>query len=493
MSINDQRFDWPPVLSAPFIEDLTSIMFPAPEDKRKGVDVYKAYKDRVTIAEHLISSLYQAYSSPHTPNTVSYPLKNDAYKLNSQFLIPYSRTRAKEVLERLTNLSWIKVTDAVEQKKYTRIKAAGGLADMFDEVGLIWFPQKPLEPYRTVLMRDVVRDAKGIPLRRGAGNKTKKHWVEVEQSKEVKRIQDNLHIINSFLTKQCITLDLTDEQLNHVTQELNKNKDDNKQLLDLRRVQLVRIFSRGTLDKGGRFYRGWWLGVPSKHRPHIRINGSKTVEVDYSAMHIRILYAQAGIEYSLNKDPYDLGLSDWLGKQDPRRKLIKQAFNALINDEDNVYTIDKTIQQRLNLTHTEFLDKIKSIHPKLYPLLQSDVGLKTQRLDSDIAEEVMLSFINEGITCLPIHDSFIVPAGYAWDLQQKLKEAFKKFVGVTTEVDVGGVKSSKLFNLSFKEIESIPIEESIYTGKRVYEELVNKRSSGSSMDNYLKSYKNLGS
>ena len=490
--MNDQRFDWPPVLKGPFFSNLTSKMFPAPEDKRKGVDVHKAYKERVAIAEHLISSLYQAYSSPYAPNTVSYPSKNDVFKLNSQFLIPYSRTRAKEVLERLINLSWIKVTDAIEQKKYTRIEAAGGLADTFDEVGLIWFPQKPLEPYRTVLMRDVVRNATGRPLRRGAGNKTKKHWVEVEQSEEVKRIQENLHIINSFLTKQCITLDLTDKQLNQVTQELNKNKDDNKQLLDLRRVQLVRIFSRGTLDKGGRFYRGWWLGVPSKHRPHIRINGLKTVEVDYSAMHIRILYAQADIEYSLDKDPYDLGLSDWLGKQDPRRKLIKEGFNALINDEDNVYTIDKTLQQRLNLTHTEFLDKIKSIHPKLYPLLQSDVGLKTQRLDSDIAEEVLLSFIKEGVTCLPIHDSFIVPAGYAWDLQQKLKEAFKKFVGVTTEVHVDVVKGSKLFNLSPEEIKDIPIEEHIYKGERIYEELVNKLSYNSTMDNYLKSYKNSG-
>ena len=104
MSINDQRFDWPPVLSAPFIEDLTSIMFPAPEDKRKGVDVYKAYNDSVTITEHLISSLYQAYSSPHTPNTVSYPLINCAYNLNSQFLILSSHTRHKEVLKCLTIL-----------------------------------------------------------------------------------------------------------------------------------------------------------------------------------------------------------------------------------------------------------------------------------------------------------------------------------------------------------------------------------------------------
>ena len=90
------------------------------------------------------------------------------------------------------------------------------------------------------------------------------------------------------------------------------------------------------MELGGRFYRGWWQGLPSIHRPHIRIDGKKTVEVDYSGMSLRIIYALAGQEMDPVTDPYDIGLKDWLGRGDNRRNSIKKIINALINDEDGV-------------------------------------------------------------------------------------------------------------------------------------------------------------
>jgi hypothetical protein len=36
------------------------------------------------------------------------------------------------------------------------------------------------------------------------------------------------------------------------------------------------------------------------------------------------------------------------------------------------------------------------------------IGLRLQRVDSDIAEQVMLHFADQGIPCLGVHDSFIV-------------------------------------------------------------------------------------
>ena len=76
------------------------------------------------------------------------------------------------------------------------------------------------------------------------------------------------------------------------------------------------------MELGGRFYRGWWQSIPSQHRPHIRIDGKKTIEVGYSGMCLRILYALAKQEMSLEDDPYNIGLDNWEGRSDKRRSHI---------------------------------------------------------------------------------------------------------------------------------------------------------------------------
>lgn len=80
-------------------------------------------------------------------------------------------------------------------------------------------------------------------------------------------------------------------------------------------------FVRGQPNKDGRFYQGWWQHVPSDTRRHILIDGKKPLEIDYSGMSMRLLYASEGVELDLNTDVYNLGLDDWMGKTDPRRPI----------------------------------------------------------------------------------------------------------------------------------------------------------------------------
>jgi hypothetical protein len=56
-------------------------------------------------------------------------------------------------------------------------------------------------------------------------------------------------------------------------------------------------------------------------------------------------------------------------------------------------------------------------------------GKKLQRIDSDMAEEVMLFFANEGVPVLPSHDSFRMHQGYQEDLQKVMAKAFKDRFG----------------------------------------------------------------
>ena len=96
--MSDQRFDWYPLLKTPFIDKLVHELYPKAQPKRSGVNVDKVFQEHKLITCVFISSLYQAYSLPYCVNTISYPRRAKAYKLNHQTLIPYSRTRAESPL-----------------------------------------------------------------------------------------------------------------------------------------------------------------------------------------------------------------------------------------------------------------------------------------------------------------------------------------------------------------------------------------------------------
>ena len=486
--MNDFRFDWFASLKAPFVDELAFHMFPTADTPRSGVNVELVHSQRISLAKHVLSSLYQAYTSPHAANTVSYPKKKPAYKLNSESKVPYSYQRAVEVFDRLCELSWVSVTEPVTQKLYTRIEATGTLSEKFEEIGFVWFEQMPMPRFKSLYLRDVERDNDGKAIRKPPKYKTTKFDVAIDNNNdEVIRMRDNLHKINSYLVKQCITLDLDDEQLKETLAQIERKGDGDK-LVDLRRIQLTRIFSRGSMNKGGRFYRGWWQEIPSIHRPHIRINGKKTVEIDITAMHLRILYAKAGLDFSLEKDPYDLGLDNWEGKTDPRRKVIKKAINALLNDEDNVFKLKEEDEEILGLTKEEFEKQLQKTHPKLKFSQYKGIGLKLQKLDSDIAEALLLWMVDHDIPCLPVHDSFIVTAGFEKTLELALKRTFKEFIDVPTDVETDIIKIREHFGMTNEEVNNIPFEDMVIQSKDTWAVLEKYFNSNNLMDNYLRSY-----
>ena len=74
-----------------------------------------------------------------------------------------------------------------------------------------------------------------------------------------------------------------------------------------------RIFNNSRWDQGGRFYGGWWQRCPKDYRKKIKMDGMMTAEIDFSGLHIVMLYGQQGINYwaEINEDPYQLhGIND---------------------------------------------------------------------------------------------------------------------------------------------------------------------------------------
>ena len=203
---------------------------------------------------------------------------------------------------------------------------------------------------------------------------------------------------------------------------------------------------------GGRFYRGWWQSIPGKHRPHIRIDGKKTIEVDYSGMALRIIYALNNIPFKTEDDPYDIGLKQWTGTSDPRRKPLKKTVNALINDQDGVYRISKSELKLFGETEDSFMDKLLTKHPVLKDRLGSSIGLEAQYIDIQIAEAVMIELLKEDIVVLPVHDSFIVPVGYQSALESSMNYHFNQLTGSRSIVEAELVKTDEHFGMSSDEL-----------------------------------------
>lgn len=431
---NDKRFDWYSLLNTEWFKDLESEIFNN-LSSRSSRGLSKSKKAERDINERLVlnqilSALYQAYFTlPVGIQTVSIQLKEKEYK-GSRF----SFSAVTAVLKTLEALYLIKVIKGMQGKHITRIYPSKGLAVLFDSIGLRWAKQQPNPPELLIALRTLK-----YPNSKNPKQRKKKVDLEVPEVGEVFEARKNLYRINTVIVEHCISLDLDDSQLAKLSNEIAKRKkdvdenamddQDSARGINLHNVQLRRIFSRGSLSKGGRFYGGWWQGLPGIYRQHILIDGYKTAEVDYSTISLRILYAQQGIEVPLGQDLYDLGLDDWLGKTDPRRDHIKTYVNAALNDELDYFKLSDNEQEATGLTHEQLKAMIAKTHKPIADLFNTGIGLDTQYIDSRIAEQVMLRMNDEGHVVLPIHDSFIVRLGYEYRLREIMLEAFRDIVG----------------------------------------------------------------
>lgn len=470
--MNNKRFDWFRVLHnndlMSLADKLTSHVLSTYSNGSQGVNA-DARESKIRHTSSVVTSaLYSAYfTRSQNELWVSYPQSPRSYstKDNKSNKIKHSHRIALKVYESLRSLGWIKTEPAKVKKHYTLVYPSSSLAKEFNRIGFIWMPQELIPEDSLVELKDVKRHKKTGKAIRTKG-KTTKFKMPVPSTDEVVQHRRNLYKINQQLVRHCISIELTNINLEVMEVELaEKHKNLKKSFIDFTSVQLTRIFSRGSMEKGGRFYRGWWQGIPERHRPHIRIDGNKVTEVDFSGVAPRIIYGQAGVSIPIYFDPYNVGLDAWKGKKDYRRPLVKEFLNAMINDEDNIYRLGSAEAKILGLNHKQLLKQIELTHAPIYESLQSGAGLHAQFIESIIAEKVMLDLLEQDVVVLPIHDSFIVRLGYANDLRESMQRNFKEVTGLDVGLDTDIVKTDDSFGMDADKVvfRSQPVEANIYS------------------------------
>jgi len=122
-----------------------------------------------------------------------------------------------------------------------------------------------------------------------------KDLVEYGDNAFAAAARDRLRTVNDMLTNHWADLALSDAQLASEAEHIRGTRDEEaSQSFDFAARTVYRVFNNNDWQQGGRFYGAWWISCPSKLRPHILIDGKRTVEVDYSGLHAAMLYAEAG-------------------------------------------------------------------------------------------------------------------------------------------------------------------------------------------------------
>lgn len=219
-----------------------------------------------------------------------------------------------------------------------------------------------------------------------------------------------------------------------------------------------RVFNRSSFQFGGRFYGGWWQRCPKPWRAEIFLNDHAVSEIDYSGLHIVLLYAREGIDYwsqpTINEpadrnpftrtsnipDPYVIPTPDFITNTNSLRAICKNLMLVSINAVNDQAAFGAfraeaaTGSAEKKFTNKQLaciLDALRAKHEPIAHMMAKDAGIELMNLDSQIAEQVVEHFTEQEIPVLVVHDSFLVPFGLEAELDQAMRRAFETLTGIS--------------------------------------------------------------
>ena len=125
-----------------------------------------------------------------------------------------------------------------------------------------------------------------------------------------------------------------------------------------------------------------------------------------------------------------------------QRKICKKVLLTIFNvnpTQDPVKAVimdlrDNGIYAQANEVQ-HIIDQLKNKHHPIKEFFASGVGPELQRIDSDIAERILVRLMDHDIPCIPVHDSFIVGRDQGDTLNQVMLEEAWSVVGFHPRVD----------------------------------------------------------
>uniref|UniRef100_A0A2A3JY77 DNA-directed DNA polymerase family A palm domain-containing protein n=1 Tax=Alloyangia mangrovi TaxID=1779329 RepID=A0A2A3JY77_9RHOB len=203
--------------------------------------------------------------------------------------------------------------------------------------------------------------------------------------------------------------------------------------------RLYRQFA-GADGRGGRLYGHWVQNIPGWLRRGLLIKGKPVAELDFRNMQLVLLYGLSKVPVPDVEDLYampgmprdrdDMKMVLTLSVGNPTRDETLGAIRKRLHDEGRAGP-DKA--ERLYNTFWACHEAV-SPHQKH---ARDGVWAVLQNLDSRIALRILAKLLDQEITAIPVHDSFIVERRHAETTERMMKEVFAGYCpGTSVHVNV---------------------------------------------------------
>lgn len=215
---------------------------------------------------------------------------------------------------------------------------------------------------------------------------------------------------------------------------------------------------QGDFNHGGRMYGGGrsHQNLRRIERQSIEFNGCPSVELDLSCCQARMCYHSLGIDR--RGDLYFTNSN----KLDPRRFLRKRVLLVALNstsrnttvytcrEMENVRTASgqyktgeglrtarhlRDARLKTGLVYAAIYDDLLRTHAPIAQFFRKGTTMELQPRESRIALNVMHHFALQGIPCLSVYDSFLVPAEHGHELREAIVRCYFDEFGFLPEID----------------------------------------------------------
>ncbi len=320
----------------------------------------------------------------------------------------------------------------------SRMRVTDALVSLWGEYGINPGMIKRFQPEETIILKGPVQR---IPYMHNGTKRFMKYKPLIPDYKETGKTTEMRKVVDAYnllLERTHIDIDaecITQADREDLLDRLLHAKDKFRYSINLGSKQVYRVFNNGSFKNGGRFYGAFWTGCPGILRKYITIQGEPTVELDFSGIHIYILYALKKINFAeLHTDAYELV------ENDPDRKLNKRILLTAYNAENAKETakavfknaIDDGIKHRFNLKkHSQVYDKLELLKQKHAPIVDyiaKGYGSELQYHDSCVLEKIIKQFTKMKIPILTVHDSIICQARHKDFVRDKMLQLYTAYV-----------------------------------------------------------------
>ena len=353
-------------------------------------------------------------------------MTKSAYKENPRYNALFISAKIIEVVNQAYEAGLIdKLTGTESARQTTRIRASAKLTAIFNKTELTLFDLTEEQPDQEV----IILSKKEIK-----NDRVRTVQVDYEDTdfEPIPEMRKQVQQYNALLWKTYI--DIPTRQHPIIEQPY---WDEKAAEMKIRRVKLTqdnkfvrRVFYRADWNLGGRFHGGWWQSIKEDWRKQIYINDKPTVEIDYSGLHINLLYGLKKIQPPL-EDHYKIDhlLPDFTRSE--QRKIVKGIVLVAIN----AATIPKALwafqaeqikgSKEKGLKHKDLkrlLDAFIAKHPTLESSLGADKGVELMKVDGRITAKVIEHFTKKNIPVLTIHDSFVIQDEHSGKLRKVMHQ-----------------------------------------------------------------------